>query len=83
MGKGRRRIRTGFPLYGREDDGLTLPACARTGPRRHLLARLLAPCRHTAAYVIGSLPATASARPSFTRRRTWASASETAMLREP
>ncbi len=37
---------------------------------------------HSAAYVTGSLPVTASARPSFTRRRTSASASDTAMLRE-
>lgn len=38
---------------------------------------------HTAAYVTGSLPVTASARPCFTSRRRWASASETAMLRDP
>lgn len=38
---------------------------------------------HTATYATGSLPATGSARPSFTSRRRWASASETAMFRDP
>ncbi len=38
---------------------------------------------HTATYMTGSLPATASARPSFTRRRRWDSASETAMFLDP
>lgn len=38
---------------------------------------------YTATYVTGSLPGTASACPSFTRRRRWASASETAIVREP
>jgi macrolide transport system ATP-binding/permease protein len=37
----------------------------------------------TATYVTGSLPGTASAWPSFTRRRRWASASETAMFLDP
>jgi hypothetical protein len=37
----------------------------------------------TATYVTGSLPVTASARPSFTSRRRCASASETAMFRDP
>ncbi|GGW18549.1 hypothetical protein GCM10018980_61070 [Streptomyces capoamus] len=47
------------------------PACARPQPG------------YTAAYATGSLPGTGSARPSFTRRRRWDSASETAMVREP
>lgn len=48
------------------------PAVARTPP-----------AQPTATYATGSLPGTASTRPSFTRRRRWASASETAMVREP
>lgn len=39
--------------------------------------------RHAATNVTGSLPATASARPSFTSRRRCASASETAMFLDP
>lgn len=34
-------------------------------------------------YVTGSLPPTVSARPSFTSRRRWDSASDTAIDREP
>lgn len=41
------------------------------------------PAQPTATYATGALPGTASTRPSFTRRRRWASASETAMVREP
>ncbi len=41
------------------------------------------PAQSTATYVTGSVPVTASARPSFTSRRRWASASETAMFLEP
>lgn len=71
---GQRRISTGFPLYGREDDSPTLPARTRSGRAAGI---------HTATYVTGAPPGTTSARPSFTSRRTWASASDTAMLREP
>ncbi|GAB7108048.1 hypothetical protein JCM4814A_63620 [Streptomyces phaeofaciens JCM 4814] len=52
-------------------------------PSSQVTERLPVTRPHTATYVTGPLPATASARPSFTSRRRWASASETAMFLDP
>ena len=80
---GQRRNCTGFPPYGCDTTWLLYSPVGK---------RLRAPCAattavfprpQTATYVTGSLPVTASARPSFTSRRRCASASETAMFREP
>lgn len=67
-------VHEGVAIKGPRPPRANQPAKCRLTPPR---------TPYTATYVTGSLPVTASARPCFTSRRRCASASETAMVREP